>query len=106
MKHLATTLCFGKWIVGLLGLCKGDKYSEPIRQLEINTEHDHRKRPKHGEVSLSEIDNVCGPINVHESKRDQGINTADTEAVKRSWRVMPIGSGSAASHSLCKFLTR
>src|SRR6516225_4259326 len=36
--------------------CKGHKYSEPIRQLEINTEHDHRKRPKHGEVSLSEID--------------------------------------------------
>jgi hypothetical protein len=41
--------------------CKGDKYSEPIRQLEINAEHDHRKRPEHGEISLSEIDNVCGP---------------------------------------------
>jgi hypothetical protein len=60
--------------------CKSDKYSEPIRQLEINAEHDHRKRPKRGEVSLSEIDDVCGPINEHESKRDQGINTADAEA--------------------------
>jgi len=55
-------------------------YSEPIWQLEINAEHDHRKRPKHGEVPLSEIDHVCGPVNEHESKRDQGINTADAEA--------------------------
>ncbi len=47
---------------------------------EINAEHDHRKRPKHGEVSLSEIDHVCGPVNEHEPKRDQGINTADAEA--------------------------
>ena len=47
---------------------------------EINAEHDHRKRPKHGEVPLSEIDHVCGPVNEHESKRDQGINTADAEA--------------------------
>src|SRR5215471_1390909 len=30
--------------------------------------------------SLSEIDNVCGPINEHESKRDQDINTADAKA--------------------------
>src|SRR5260370_25336634 len=59
---------------------KGNEYSEPIWQLEINAEHDHRKRPKHGEVPLSEIDHVCGPVNEHESKRDQGINTADAKA--------------------------
>src|SRR5271166_1669318 len=59
---------------------KGNEYSEPIWQLEINAEHDHRKRPKHGEVPLSEIDHVCGPVNEYESKRDQGINTADAEA--------------------------
>ena len=50
---------------------KGNEYSEPIWQLEINAEHDHRKRPEHGEVPLSEIDHVCGPVNEHESKRDQ-----------------------------------
>ena len=36
--------------------------------------------PKHGEVFLSEIYHVCGPVNEHEPKRDQGINTADAEA--------------------------
>jgi hypothetical protein len=81
--------------------------SDPIRQLEINTEHNHRKRPKHGEVSLSEIDDVCGPINEHESKRDQGINTADAEAGEEkleSYAHRHCG-GSTALHSLCKFLT-
>src|SRR6516165_4114975 len=87
--------------------CKGDKYSEPIRQLEINTEHNHRKRPKHGEVSLSEIDDVCGSINEHESKRDQGIHTADAGGgeEKLDGYAHRHCSGSTASHSSCKFLT-
>src|ERR1700738_4613836 len=58
---------------------KGDEDSKPIRQPEINAENDHPERPKHGEVTLSEIDHVRGPVNEHESKRDQGINTADAE---------------------------
>ena len=68
---------------------EGNKYSEPIWQLEINAEHDHRKRPKHGEVPLSEIDRVCGPVNEHESKRDQGINTADAEAGEEKLELCP-----------------
>jgi hypothetical protein len=53
---------------------------EPIRQLEDQHRARLSKSAKHGEVSLSEIDDICGPINEHESKRDQGINTADAEA--------------------------
>src|ERR1700722_17708396 len=59
---------------------QSNDYSEPIRQLEINTKHDHRKGPQHGKVPLSEIDHVGSPIDEDESKRDQGINTADAKA--------------------------
>ena len=40
--------------------------------------------------ALSEIDNVSGPINEHESKRDQGINTADAEAGEEKLEGVPI----------------